>query len=70
MARPVADTSGGSFKVRLGTSLAVQWLGLRAFTAWALVQSLVGELRSHKPRGTAKEGKKKKGKVRQAIGEQ
>ena len=33
----------------------VQWLGLGAFTgklAW--VQSLVGELRSHKPCGTAK----------------
>ena len=32
----------------------VQWLGLGSFTARARVQSLVGELRSHKPRGTAK----------------
>ena len=33
--------------------LAVQWLGLHAFTARAWVGSLVGELRSCKPRGTA-----------------
>ena len=32
----------------------VQWLGLRAFTAVAQVQSLVGELRSHKPCSAAK----------------
>ena len=30
------------------SSLAVQWLGLRAFTAVSQFQSLVGELRSHK----------------------
>ena len=29
----------------IGTFLIVQWLGLRAFTAGAWVQSLVGELR-------------------------
>ena len=39
-----------------GNSLVVQWLGLHAFTADRF-QSLVGELRSHKLRGTAK-GKK------------
>ena len=33
-----------------GNSLAVQWLGLGAFTARARVQSLVGKLRSCKPR--------------------
>ena len=38
-----------------GNSLAVQWLGLCAFTAASLqVQSLFGELRPHKPRGVAK----------------
>jgi len=37
-----------------GNSLAVQWLGLSAFTEVALVQSLVGELRSPKPWGIAK----------------
>ena len=37
-------------------SLVVQWLRLGAFTAGAQVQSLVGELRTRKPRG---EGKKK-----------
>ena len=35
-------------------------LGLSAFTAVAQVQSLEGELRSCKPRGTAKFKKKKK----------
>ena len=33
-----------------GNSLAVQWVGI----AMACVQSLVGELRSHKPHGKAK----------------
>ena len=32
----------------------VYWLGFNAFTAVAWVQSLVGELRSRKPHGTAK----------------
>ena len=31
----------------------VQWLGLGAFTARAQVQSLIGELKSYKLRGTA-----------------
>ena len=37
-----------------GSSLVVQWLRLRAFTAVAWIQSLVGKLRSHKPHGAAK----------------
>ena len=48
-------------KLFKGNSLAVQWLGLRTFTAGARVQSLVGELRSSKLRGTAKKKKKKRG---------
>ena len=36
----------------------VQWLGLGAFTARSQVQSLVGELRSCKPRGAAIKKKK------------
>ena len=36
-----------------GSSLAVQWLWLSSFTTVAWVQSLVRELRSHKPKGTA-----------------
>ena len=32
----------------------VQWVGLGAFTARTWDQSLVGELRSHKPCGMAK----------------
>ena len=35
-------------------SLVVQWLELCTFTAGAQVQSLVGELRSHKPHNRAK----------------
>ena len=42
-----------------GNSLAVQWLGLSTFTVVvAQVQSLVRELRTHKPRGTTKKKKK------------
>ena len=41
----------------------VQWLGLGAFTAVAQVQSLVGELRSPKPRGMAKKKKRKERKI-------
>ena len=37
-----------------GNSLGVQWLELGAFTAVAWVQSLVRELRCHKPHGTVK----------------
>ena len=36
-----------------GNPLAVQWLGLSALTAGARVQSLVWELRSHKPHSKA-----------------
>ena len=40
--------------------LTVEWLGLGTFTARAQVQSLVGELRSHKSCSAAKSLKKKK----------
>ena len=40
---------------RVGTSLVVLWLRLQASTAEALVHSLAGELRSHKPHTAAKE---------------
>ena len=49
----------------VGNSLVVQWLGLYAFTAQAIVQSLVGELKSHKPRGEAK--KKREGERENVI---
>lgn len=39
-----------------GNSLAAQWLEFNAFTARAEVRSLVTELRSHKPHGTAPPG--------------
>ena len=39
-----------STKTKIGNSLAVQWLGLRTFTAVAKFQTLVGELGSHKAR--------------------
>ena len=42
------------YKIVLGNSLVVQWLGLHAFTAVARVQSLFGELRSHKLRSAVK----------------
>ena len=51
----------------LGNSLEVQWLGLSAFTAMAQVQSLVGELRSHKTRGSAKKKKSKTWKLYKAL---
>ena len=41
----------------LGNFLVVLWLGLSAFTARAWVQSLVGELRTHKPDGMASKRK-------------
>ena len=43
----------GVKKICLGSSLAVQWLGLGGFTAVALVQSLVGVLGSCEPRSVA-----------------
>ena len=42
--------------------MVVQWLGLCSFTTIAQVQFLVGELKSHKPRGAAKKWEKKKEK--------
>ena len=44
----------------------VQWLGVGAFTTMAWVQSLIGELRFHKPRrqsGKKRKGLKKKKKI-------
>ena len=41
-----------------GVPWLVQWLGLGAFTVRAQVQSLVGELRSHKPHGQIKKKEK------------
>ena len=43
----------------LGVSLVVQCLGLCTFTPGAWVQSLVGELRSHKLHGGAETERKK-----------
>ena len=44
----------------LGNSLVVQWLGLCALTAGAQVQSLVEELRSHKPHSNQRRKRNKK----------
>ena len=44
----------------MGASLAVQWLGLCAFTAGVWVRPLVGELRSRMLHHAAKKKKKKK----------
>ena len=49
----------------IGSSLVVQWLGLRAFTAGTWVQCLLEELRSQKLSGAAKKKKKKKRKERE-----
>ena len=44
-----------------GNFLVIQWLGLHVFTAslWRRFQSLVWELRSHKPLGAAKQKQNK-----------
>ena len=52
-----------SKKRKLGSSLAVQWLGLIAFTAMDQIQSLVRELRPHKLSSAAKKKKKRKRKL-------
>ena len=52
----------------MGNSLVVQWLAFGTFTAVAQVQSLVGEMRSRKPRDTAKIKKKKKKKRQNTHG--
>ena len=46
-------------KIKSGNSLVIQRLGFGAFTARATVQSVVGEISSHKIRGAAKKKKKK-----------
>ena len=51
-----------------GTSLVVLWLGLGAFTAVALVQSLVRELRSREPWDMAKKKRHKQTKAKRALG--
>ena len=38
----------------LGSPLVVLWSGFGVFTAMAQVQSVAGELRSHRPHSTAK----------------
>ena len=43
---------------RHGTSPVVQWLRIHLPIQGAWVQSLVGELRSHMPRSTAKKKKR------------
>ena len=45
-------------KVRVESSLVVQWLGLGAFTALARVQSLIAELRSRKSCSVARKSVK------------
>ena len=52
------------FPILKGNSLAVQGLGLGAFTARARVRSLVGKLRSHNLRGA---GKKKKKRLKEDV---
>ena len=52
-----------SKKRKLGSSLAVHWLGLSAFTAMDQIQSLVRELRPHKLSSVAKKKKKKEEKI-------
>ena len=47
----------------LGNSLVGQWFGLGAFTARTWVQSLVGELISHKMHSSGIKKKKKKKRV-------
>ena len=46
--KPTAITGSVLKKQYGGNSLVVQWLGLYTFTAWGLVWSLVGDLRSHR----------------------
>ena len=55
-------------KRKLGNSLVVQWLGYGTFTVVAQVQSLVGELRSHKPLTAVKKKKKKERKKVHKLG--
>ena len=56
---PFLPTSSANhlFKNISWNSLTVQWLGVGTFTAMAWVQSLVGELRSGKPRSATKKKK-------------
>ena len=58
-----------SKKRKLGSSLAVQWLGLSAFTATDQIQSLVRELRPHKLSSVAKKKKRKRKLVGRVMNE-
>ena len=55
--------SDKEFKISVENSLVIQGLGLSNFTSGPLVQSLVWELGSHKPHGTAKKKEKKPGSL-------
>ena len=46
--------------MRVGNSLAVQWLGLQASTAEGMVRPLVRELKSYMTQGHQKKKKKEK----------
>ena len=59
----VLQTEFASVKSGQQISLVTQWLGLHPFMPMAQVQTLVRELRSHKPCGTAKKKKSKKIKL-------
>ena len=52
----MSGRGGVKTKCSSGTSLGVQWLGLRTSTTGARVQILVGELRSSMSRDMAKKG--------------
>ena len=52
-----------------GRSLVVYWLGFGAFTAGAQVQSLVRELRSHRPHIQSKKKKKIKHRITMILEE-
>ena len=53
---------------RVGNSLMAQWLEFSVLTARAWVQSLVGELRSHKQSSKVKKKKKRKKERNKEIG--
>ena len=50
--------------MKIGTSLAIQWLGPQTFTAKGRVQSLVGELRACKLHSITKKTKQNKTKTK------
>ena len=48
-------------------SLVIQWLGLCLLIAGAWIWPLVGELRPHKPHGTAKKKQKSENELQNKI---